>query len=536
VTRRILDLFFGRSLQRETSRYLEEIASAPSRASRDNSSRMLKALASGNNQTVTLGMTAWKQPVVIPHPELINSHGLVTGGSGTGKTRFALLIVQALLADLRQNLSAGFGLIDPKGELFYGVLYLLSRLLTDLDQTDPVAAAALRQRVVIIDFSDDQIVSPYNLIHRSATIDPEFFADGRTDQFLDLLPARDTVSMNASALLRTTILLLSELNLPITSIPSLLTDENLRGRLLRKCAAVDFRTDFERQFASTPKQTVSALTRRTEALLSSRSVRLALGGATAPDFRALQDGGKVVLINCFGANLSRSVRQLLQAVVVGDVSQAVFARRRKENPFLWILDEAQNCFLTERLRDQMSDVLTQARSFGSFFLFVTQNISTAVHDTRLLSQLHTNIKWSFSMRGQPADCSFLKAALPVTARRLKPQTNPFEPPGTYTVTEEPAMELDGIANLPDRCGFLWLRSRSPEAIKITTQSIDIPNGETLDNAVRSLLSNPDFGNRISRAAYEAQINRRQDISPEPAASNLSNALASAYSRARRKDA
>jgi hypothetical protein len=280
-----------------------------------------------------LGVTAWKQPVISPQSELLQSHGLVTGGSGSGKTRFALLIVQALLAGLRQNLSAGFGLIDPKGELFYGVLYILSHLLIDLDQTDPAAATALRRRVVIIDFSDDQIISPYNLIHRSPTIDPEFFADGRTDQFLDLLPARDTVSMNASALLRRTILLLSELNLPITSIPSLLSDENFRGRLLRKCAAGDYQTEFSRQFASAPKQTVSALTRRVEALLSSRSVRLALDGATAPDFRALQDDGKIVLINCFGANLSRSVRQLLQAVVVGDVSQAVFARRRKESPF-----------------------------------------------------------------------------------------------------------------------------------------------------------------------------------------------------------
>jgi hypothetical protein len=536
VTRRILDLFFGRSLQRETSRYLEEVASAPLRASRNNSSRMLSALASGNNRTVTLGMTAWGQQVIIPHPELLNAHGLVTGGSGCGKTRFALLIVKALLAELRQNHSPGLGLIDPKGELFYGVLYLLSRLFIDLDQIDPAAAIALRQRVVIIDFSDDQIVSPYNLIHRCHTVDPEFFADSRTDQFLDLLPARDTVSMNASALLRRAILLLSELSLSITSLPSLLCDESFRGSLLRRCVAVERRTDFERQFASTPKQTVAALTRRIEALLSSRSVRLALDGTAAPDFRALQDAGQIVLINTFGANLSRSVRQLLQAVVVGDVSQAVFARRRKESPFLWILDEAQNCFLTERLRDQMSDVLTQARSFGSFFLFVTQNISTAVHDSRLLSQLHTNIKWSFSMRGQPADCSFLKAALPVTARKLKPQTNPFEPPGAYTINEERAMELDSIANLPDRIGFLWLRSRSPEAIKMTTQSIDIPHGDALENAVRPLLSNPDFGNRVPRAACEAQLKHRDDTSPEPVPSNLSNALASAYARARGKDA
>ena len=67
--------------------------------------------------------------------------------------------------------------------------------------------------------------------------------------------------------------------------------------------------------------------------------------------------------------MSRSVRQLLHGLVISDITQSVFARKSKEKPFLWIIDEAHNCFLTESLRDQMCDVLTMARSFGSFFYF-----------------------------------------------------------------------------------------------------------------------------------------------------------------------
>jgi hypothetical protein len=182
----------------------------------------------------------------------------------------------------------------------------------------------------------------------------------------------------------------------------------------------------------------------------------------------------------------------------------------------------------------MCDVLTMARSFGSFFIFLTQNISAAVHDSRLLNQLHTNVKWSFSMRGSPADCAFLKSALPTTARKPRPRANPYEPVDFYTINEERAMELDGIANLPDRAGFLWLRSHSSEAIRITTESIMIPKGGALQKAIKPLLSDPAIGARVSRQAYEADLKQRRDTSKEAIPADMSDVLAKAYKRTRGK--
>ena len=73
--------------------------------------------------------------------------------------------------------------------------------------------------------------------------------------------------------------------------------------------------------------------------------------------------------------------------------------RQRNAPYLWVCDEAQNFFRTRQLRENMVELLTQSRSFGSFFLYLTQNLSTAVQESDMLETLHTNIRWSLSMRG-----------------------------------------------------------------------------------------------------------------------------------------
>jgi hypothetical protein len=114
-------------------------------------------------------------------------------------------------------------------------------------------------------------------------------------------------------------------------------------------------------------------------------VRLALSGTSAPDFRTLQNEGKIVLVNCSGPTITRGVRLLLQGLVLSDIRQSIFAR--PNNPpvtYLWFADEAQNFFLTRQQQENMADILTMARSFGSFFYFLRQNLSTAVPDARIL--------------------------------------------------------------------------------------------------------------------------------------------------------
>jgi hypothetical protein len=257
-----------------------------------------------------------------------------------------------------------------------------------------------------------------------------------------------------------------------------------------------------------------------------------LSGQTAPDFRALQDDGKLVLINCAGPNLSRGVRRVLQALIISDFCQAVFSRQRKDSPFLLLADEAQNFFITERLRDQMSDFLCMSRSFGVHGLFLTQSIAGAVQDARVANTLYTNIRYSFTMRGEASGAAFLKGALPVTGRKPRPQANPFEEPSFYSLNEERSLALDGIANLPDRTGYFWLKSRAREAFFLKTADIDIPDAGELDREINPLRSDPTFGMRQSKKEYARMKEQREREWRSEPSRDVNEAFAGAYRRNR----
>jgi hypothetical protein len=185
----------------------------------------------------------------------------------------------------------------------------------------------------------------------------------------------------------------------------------------------------------------------------------------------------------------------------------------------------------KRLHDNMHDLLTMSRSFGSFFLLLTQNMTTAVGDARLLRIVHTNIRWNFCLRGDPADAEFLAAALPVTGQKAKPRTSPFEESKLYALQDERRLLLEDIGRLPDRTGYLWFKSRNANAIKIRTPDLTIPNGQELEAATQSIRRDSTIGWRSSRRAYERQIadrDKRWQLQP----GDLNQSLADAYQQAR----
>ena len=62
-------------------------------------------------------------------------------------------------------------------------------------------------------------------------------------------------------------------------------------------------------------------------------------------------------------------------------------------------------------------------------------------------------------------------------RKRRPQASPFDEPSFHTLNEERSIALQGVANLPDRTGYLWLKSRAREAILMRTADVDIPVAE-----------------------------------------------------------
>src|SRR5207253_3277550 len=141
--------------------------------------------------------------------------------------------------------------------------------------------------------------------------------------------------------------LLAEFSLPLPYFDEVLSSEGFRGKLLSRSKNPSVRQYFEKHLREEGKQTIPALRSRMETLFASDGVRLALSGTTAPDFRTLQNEGKIVLINCAGPSITRGVRLLLQGLVLSDLTRSIFAR--PNNPpvtYLWMADEAQNFFLT----------------------------------------------------------------------------------------------------------------------------------------------------------------------------------------------
>src|SRR5437867_6783561 len=406
----VLEKLYGRSLAQETAAHLAELASARTRAARDRATTLLRELGRERGTRVVLGQTEWGDPVELPLDHLIRAHSIMTGGTGSGKTMAALLIVDAIL----RAPEFAFGVLDAKGELFERTLFLIARLLDELPQHE---ARRLQEQEDVRDY-------------------------------------------------------------------------------------------FRFHFTNEGRATIAAVRARiVSSLLSSLSLKLALSGETAPDFRRLQDEGKIVLINCAGPNISRTVARTLQALFLSDIRQAVFARQRNA-PYLWVCDEAQNFFRTRQLRENMVELLTQSRSFGSFFLYLTQNLTTAVQESEMLETLHTNIRWSLSMRGTAKDGAFLKDALPLTGRMAKPRINPYAPAEFYSHAEERSLLLAGLAHLPDRTGWLWLKSKTGEAMKMRTRTLDLPQGDDFKEAVGRIRDNPKMGGRTSRAEFLAEIARR----------------------------
>src|SRR6266403_1924965 len=491
---------------RETTRHLDSLVREPIRVSERSVREMLTKLRSEPGPHAHLGETEWGEDVMVPLSELVKACGIVTGGTGAGKSMAACAVVEALTQHLPQSRSVGFGVLDAKGELFERALYLLSARLQELDGK---AREELQNRIVIIDFSSQKAVSPYNILSRWPYTEHDFFINSRLETLRELLPSGEKLSLRGTSVLKHLLALLSEFGLPLTYLNHALESDVLRAKLLARSKNPETRLYFARHFVQEGKQTIAALRARMDSLFSSDGVRLALSGSTAPSFSRLMNEGKIVLVNCAGSSISRGVRLLLQGLVLSDIRQAIFAR--PNNPpvsYLWLADEAQNFFLTRQMQENLIDILTMARSFGTFFYFLCQNLSTAVPDARMLETLYTNIRWSLTLRSTQHDAGFLRSALPVTGRMQKPELNPFRPAGTYTPEEERNIALNGIATLPDREGYLWLKTLSDKAIRIRTPFIDLGGSEHFRTIVDSILQDTTIGSRITRSEYLERMRER----------------------------
>jgi hypothetical protein len=523
----MLTRLFRKRIARETKRHLVTIAREHDRASRIRSSALLRRLVKEAGPHAVLGETQRDETVSIPIAFFAAAWGLITGGTGSGKSMAAAIIIKALLEAIDTDIS--FGVLDAKGETFERTLFLISRLAEVLP---PAAAERLRERLVIIDFASIDPITAYDVAAPWSGADLDYFATSRIETLQELFPSSDGISLRGGSILKHAIKLLAEQSVPFSCVDQVLSSEAFRSQLLARSKDEDLHGYFETHFPAESRATIAAVRARLNAtLFSSASLKLALSGGGAPRFRELMDSRAIVLVNCSGANIPRSTARTLQALVLADIRHGVF-NREKRSPYLWICDEAQHLFRTKYLREHMSDLLTMARSYSVHGLLITQNMANAVQDSEILETIHTNARWALVLRGSPKDAAFLQSAFPVSGRREKPKPNPYAPAEFYSVTEERNLLLQEVAHLPDREGWLLIKSMSGEALRIKTPTVDIPAGARFQEAVERIRRDPSIGRRQSRTAYLEEVASRdatfQPGAVKPAGRDLIGDLTNLY--------
>jgi len=84
---------------------------------------------------------------------------------------------------------------------------------------------------------------------------------------------------------------------------------------------------------------------------------------------------------------------------------------------------------------------------------------------------------------------------------MKPR-RPFQEPEMYTPSEERTLLHEGIATLPDREGYFWLKTKCPEAVRMKTETLNF--GEDFDEVVAEMKATPEFGYRMASKDYQKE--------------------------------
>jgi DNA helicase HerA-like ATPase len=401
-------------LRRASQCAIAELAGAEQRQ-QEATARELAHLSETSCSAIQLGTTEWKQSVRLPAKDIAN-HSLIVGASGSGKSFMALNLICQMLDQLANSQAVTFGILDAKGELFERAL---SYVYAFLYRMKPDERERFKKRIVTIDFANPESLTPYNILAQQRHLADEIMVANRIDTISEQFAGLSEMSVRMKMILKYFLLLMTEFKLPLPMFETLCNDPVLLQGLVERSTSLQVKDYFLYPFDDESKATLLALRQRLESLFISESVRLSLLATTVPDFTQLQDKGAIILINTAGHNISRGVSQLLQNLLLSDLKQSVFRRTNPEQRVVWFLDEAQEIYKSRVNKEHMVDLLTMARSFGSFFSLITQSLTSAVRDTDVLNSILTNVRWLVMLRSTLRDAELIAPGLALTGRLTK---------------------------------------------------------------------------------------------------------------------
>jgi len=504
---KITQTLFKRRIRRAARTVLNEFSSA-NLSKQQELEKKVRSLAAPNESCLTLGEMESGFPVSIPLSKLI-SHSLVVGTTGAGKSYVTLLLLEHALQQFLTGKYVPIGILDAKGELATMAVEYIQAFACRLDQE---MRERLRKRVLIIDFSKSDLITPYNILSCHGA-HKELLVNNRIETIGQLYHGTSVLTARMKSILKYVMLLLVENELPITMFEKLCSDTTLIKRLADKTTDKRLRYYFANRYSKEPQGTLLGLRQRIDSLFVSDGVRLSLSTHSAPDFQQLQDEGHFVIINVAGPQISRGTSEFLLRIILHDIQQSIFRRQKPEQRFLWCLDEAQVLYKNQSSREAMNDLLSMARSFGSYFMLLTQSLTSAVRDVDILNSVLANIRWALMFRSTLRDAKILAPALPVTGSKLSVKRHPLDKQKLLTKEQELNLLMEEITHFPERIGYLWLRSELPRAFKVRTR--DLASVEKIAGCSKEKLAQfsqkHPIGNLIPRRQIETELNKMESL-------------------------
>lgn len=300
-------------------------------------------------------------------------HFYTIGQTGTGKST---LLKNMIIQDIREG--HGVGVLDPHGDLIEDVLGLIPK--------------ERAEDVIVIDPADLERPLALNMLeYDSKYPEQKTFAVNELMNIFDKLydlkttggPMFEQYTRNAL------LLLMDDPNEKFTllEVPKILSDKELRDRLLAKCQNIVVKDFWEKEAGkaggeASLQNMVPYITSKFSVFVANDYIRPIIGQSESSlNFREIIDSKKILLVNLSKGRLGDANSSLLGLITVGKLLMAAFSRidikEEDRNDFYLYMDEFQN-FAT----NSIATILSEARKYKLCLIIGHQFIGQLTEEIR----------------------------------------------------------------------------------------------------------------------------------------------------------
>jgi hypothetical protein len=458
--------------------------------------------------SVELGTTASGVPYRIALDDLVSLPAWITGGTGSGKTRFVGSFVARILSQLMNGAPVSIVVVDGKGET---VDHLLRSTAALVERLPPGGRGAALSQIQTLRFFGRAFLPSWPLLEPLPDVPIATQADA-VAEVLSELATDATVGPRQRSTLAAVLALAIEFRVPAVALPWLLAAPTEVTTLAAQSSLPSVRLDLSR-FEREPQASVDGLVARLGTLLRVPAIKAVLSGETPFDFGTCFEPGTITALGFDGADLgARSAVRALGSLAISALANAAFdPRRQVRGKTIILLDEPQT-FLTSVSLAQLERLVTLGRSFGAGgVFFIHQGPGQLPQEFGTL--LTTNIPLRVIGRSSEQDALGSAEWLPRTGRVPRPRDMGSRGQGMsrfFSEGEERRFRALEIGRLPER-RFLVADRRAPFGSRIVrAPDYDPPTWQELNPSTAEAVQRGASG--VSRTVLEARVAALEEAS------------------------